>query len=263
MFGAGGQTREEMLKGLKYPAGYSENEVAKHFEQFTASVRKTNGLKIANKIYVMKGYNTKQTFRDVAVKSFNSDAQDLDFAQNQESAGIINAWVEDKTNNKIKDLIAADSLDADTRMVLVNAIYFKGFWTYQFDPKQTYKSSFYLNDVDTVEVDFMRVKKHFKYGFLEKLDATALELPYKDSDITMLIILPNKKTGLSDLESKLNTIDLSEITRSMYSQEVNVEIPKFKIEFDIELNEPLQKVFLLLRIFSLNFLTFDPLDGYG
>lgn len=242
MFGASGETKEQMKKGLKYPIGYSDSNIEKHFEQFTENVGKTNGLKIANKIYVMKGYTPKATFKSVAVKSFNSDAQDLDFTKNQESANTINSWVESQTNNKIKNLIAPDSLDHDTRMVLVNAIYFKGFWTYQFDPKATYRAPFFLNDNDSVDVDFMRVKKHFKYGFLEKLDATAVELPYKDSDISMLIILPNKRTGLADLEKNLHNVDLAEISRNMYSQEVNVELPKFKIEFDIELNEPLQKV---------------------
>jgi serpin B len=128
-------------------------------------------------------------------------------------------------------------------MVLVNAIYFKGFWTYQFDPKLTFKAPFFLNEDDSVDVDFMKIKKHFKYGRFENLDATALELPYKDSDITMLIILPNKRTGLAALESKLNTVDFGEITSQMYSEEVNVELPKFKIEFDIELTDPLKKVF--------------------
>lgn len=190
----------------------------------------------------MKDYTVKPSFNDVATKSFASEAQSLDFAENVQSAATINGWVEDNTNNKIKDLIKADSLDADTRMVLVNAIYFKGFWTYQFDPKNTFKAPFYLNEKDTVDVDFMKIKKHFKYGSLQDLDATAIELPYKDSDISMLIILPNSKTGLSALEGKLNTIDLSEISSKLYSQEVNVEIPKFKIEFDITLNDPLKKV---------------------
>lgn len=190
----------------------------------------------------MKNYSVKKAFNDVATKSFASEAQSLDFSQNDQSAATINGWVEDHTNNKIKDLIKADTLDADTRMVLVNAIYFKGFWTHQFKPSDTFKAPFYLNDQDTVNVDFMKIKKHFKYGALADLDATAIELPYKDSDITMLIILPNKKTGLSALEAKLNTVDLGDISNQLYSQEVNVEIPKFKIEFEVTLNEPLQKV---------------------
>lgn len=193
----------------------------------------------------MKDYSVKESFNAIATESFASDAQSLDFSQSQQSAATINRWVEDNTNNKIKDLISSDSLTSDTRMVLVNAIYFKGFWTYQFNPSATFKAPFYLNDRDTVNVDFMKIKKHFKYGHIEALDATAIELPYKDSDISMLIILPNSRTGLSALEGKLNQVDLGEISSKLYSQEVNVEIPKFKIEFDINLNEPLQKVSLL------------------
>ena len=205
----------------------------------------------------MKNYSVKRSFNDVATKSFASEAQTLDFSQKIESASTINQWVESNTNNKIKDLISSDSLGSDTRMVLVNAIYFKGFWTYQFNPKNTFKAPFYLNDQDTVEVDFMKTKNYFKYGSLPDLDATAIELPYKDSDITMLIILPNTKTGLSALEAKLNTIDLAEVSKKLYSQEVNVEIPKFKIEFNIELKEPLEKVCLIpsllfCLIFDLN-----------
>lgn len=197
----------------------------------------------------MKNYSVKKSFNDVATKSFASEAQTLDFSQSQQSASTINGWVEDNTNNKIKDLISADSLGDDTRMVLVNAIYFKGFWTYQFKPSDTFKAPFYLNDQDSVTVDFMKTKKNFKYGHLQELDATAIELPYKDSDISMLIILPNSKTGLSALEGKLNTVDLGDISSKLYSMEVNVEIPKFKIEFDITLNEPLQKVVEVIKIF--------------
>lgn len=200
---------------------------------------------IANKVYVMENYSIKRTFQNIATNSFKSEAQSLNFAANQQAASTINGWVEDHTNNKIKDLISADSLNSDTRMVLVNAIYFKGFWQHQFDKQQTFKAPFFLNEKDSVDVDFMRIKKHFNYGVFDELDATALELPYKDSDITMMIILPNKRGGLAALENKLGTINFSDMSNKMYSQEVNVEIPKFKIEFDIKLNEPLKKVKLV------------------
>lgn len=200
---------------------------------------------VANKVYVMEKYSVKPSFQNIAYNSFKSEAQSLNFAANQQAASTINSWVEDHTNNKIKDLISADSLNSDTRMVLVNAIYFKGFWQHQFDKQQTFKAPFFLNEHDSVDVDFMRIKKHFNYGVFDDLDATALELPYKDSDITMMIILPNKRGGLATLENKLGTINFSEMSNKMYSQEVNVEIPKFKIEFDIKLNEPLKKVKLV------------------
>lgn len=192
----------------------------------------------------MKDYTAKETFNQIAKRSFSSESQNLNFGDSAQSASTINKWVEDNTNNKIKDLISADSLSADTRMVLVNAIYFKGFWTYQFDPKNTFKGPFYLNDHDTVTVDYMKIKKNFKYGSIQSLDATAIELPYKDSDITMLIILPNSKTGLSALESKLKTVNFEDISKNLYSQEVNVELPKFKIETELDLKDTLSAVSL-------------------
>lgn len=194
----------------------------------------------------MNNFSVKKSFQDVASKSFNSEAQSLDFSDSANAAKTINGWVEDKTNHKIKDLISDDSLDSDTRMVLVNAIYFKGTWVYEFDKTKTFKGPFYLNEEETVTVDFMKIKKHFSYGQFPELKASAIELPYKNSDISMFIILPDSKTGLAELESNLNTIDINELSKKMFSQEVNVELPKFKIEFDVELNEPLKKVKILI-----------------
>jgi serpin B len=196
----------------------------------------------ANKIYVMQGYSVKKNFQDIAIKSFNSEAETIDFSKNKESAKNINSWVEDKTNNKIKDLISAGSLSSDSRMVIVNAIYFKGFWTHKFNPDHTFKAPFFLNEQDSVNVDYMRTKNNFKYGYIRELESSAIELPYKDSDISMLIILPNSRTGLPEVERKLTSISLNKISEELYEQEVNVELPKFKIEFTIELTNALKKV---------------------
>lgn len=242
MLGTDGDTKAEMMSGLKYPSGFADDEIAKNFESLTASVRKTNGLKTANKIYLTKNYSVKNSFNDVAKKCFATEAENLDFTQQSQSAATINGWVEENTNKKIKDLVKPDMLDSSTRLVLVNAIYFKGNWTYQFDPKMTSKAPFYLNNDDSVEADFMRMITHLKFGSLEDLDSTAVELPYKDSNMSMLIILPNSRTGLSALERKLNTVDLEEVTKKLKSKEVNVEIPKFKIEFEVDLNESLKKL---------------------
>lgn len=188
----------------------------------------------------MKNYSIKRSFNDVAVKSFASESQNLDFSKSAQSAATINKWVEDHTNNKIKNLISADSLDADTRMVLINALYFKGFWTEKFE--YTYKAPFYLNDRDSVTVDLMSIEENFSYGVLSDLDSTAISLPYKDSNMYMLIVLPNSRTGLSALERKLLNVDLSGILQKLDKRTDFVKMPKFKIEFDMKLNEPLQKV---------------------
>jgi serpin B len=194
----------------------------------------------------MKNYSVKKSFNEVAKKCFASEAQSLDFTQIKESASAINHWVEDQRNHEIKELIKAESLDGKTRMVLVNAVYFKGMWTYPFNREHTHKVSFYLNEEDFVSVDFMVIIEDLKYGIFPDLDATVLELPFNHfNDISMLIILPNSRTGLSVLQEKLNANDLDSISNGLIKEKVVVKIPKFKILFDIQVIEPLRKVFRL------------------
>lgn len=133
-------------------------------------------------------------------------------------------------------------MDNETRMVLVSVIYFKGLWTHQFSSNKTYRDRFFLNEQDFVVADFMSIKKRFKYKFLPDLEASAIELTYKDSDISMIIILPTSRTGLSLLEGKLNMVNFCDVSKTLQLQELIVKIPKFKIEFDITLNETLKKV---------------------
>ena len=146
-------------------------------------------------------------------------------------------------------------------MVLVNAIYFKGEWVKKFLKRRTSKKEFYFNDEKNVEVDMMQMevknicwtfffiehsllftKNRFLYKEIKEFDSKVIEIPYKDSDINMMIILPNKKDGLYALESKLNEIKLRELSKRASISDVILKIPKFKIEFDINMKEPLKKV---------------------
>lgn len=239
--GARGKTEQELLTGLKF-AGAQRSAVANSFQQLIEPFQNNPMLKIANKLYVMTGYHVKGEFNEIATKQFHSEAEPINFAAAKPAADNINGWVESKTNNLIKDLIKADSLSSDTRMVLVNAIYFKGFWKHQFPKHATIKAPFYTSETDSVEIDTMHVKEHFRYGEFTELDAKAIEMPYKDSDMSMIIILPNSRTGLSALEDKLQTVNLSELSKKMCSVEVTVSLPKFKVEYEISLPEVLKKV---------------------
>lgn len=251
--GANGDTAQEMANVMHY-GSVARTEVADSFSNLFTSVESSPHLKIANKIYVHKDYAVKGEFNDIAVKKFRSEAQNLDFAENKAAAKTINTWVEDKTNNRIKDLISADSLDSLTRMVLVNAIYFKGFWENKFDPANTTPRPFYTSETESVDVDTMTVKKKFMYGVFDELDATALEMPYENSSLSMLILLPNKKDGLAEMESKLNTVVLADLTKRMNKEEVTVYLPKFKIEYEIDLKDVLTSVsakFAGLKVISI------------
>lgn len=262
MMGAKGKTAEEMATVMKFKPD-SHKDVADNFEKLMTTINDSKVIKIANKIYVQENYAVKPEFNEIATKKFSSEAQNLNFAKGAESASVINGWVEEKTNNKIKDLIDSSALTVDTRMVLVNAIYFKGFWQQKFKTEQTRPGPFWTSTTESVQVDMMHTKAKFNYGVFDNLDATAIEMGFNDTDITMLIILPNKIDGLSELESKLHTIDLNAMTNQMYSQEVIVTLPKFKIEYEISLNDVLKKVnlfdFFFWKIY--NFLFIFLLDG--
>lgn len=240
--GAAGETAEEMYSVLKYDGAAQKSAVAEQYGKVLAGLNANPNLNIANKVYVMEKYSVKPSFGEMAQKSFYSEAELVNFAENVAAAAKINGWVEKKTNDKIKDLISSDALGQDTRMVLVNAIHFKGTWKHQFDAQQTVPLPFWVSATESVEVPTMNIKKHFNYGVFEDLNASGLELTYSDGDLSMLILLPNERDGLPQLEEKLQSINLAELMTKMYSQEVEVSLPKFKIEFDLDLKETLEKL---------------------
>lgn len=240
--GAAGKTAEEMLSVLKYGIPADKDSIAKSYSKVMNDLEGNKSLKMANKAYVMHNYTIKSSFHAIATKSFRSEAETVNFKENSAAAKNINGWVEQKTNNKIKDLVSPDSLDENTRLVLVNAIHFKGTWTHQFDSADTRPEPFWITATESVQVPMMHLKKHFNYGILDDLDATALELTYSDSDVSMLILLPNELDGMSKLENKLLSIDIAAIMAKLARVEVQLALPKFKIEYDLDLKETLEKL---------------------
>src|SRR5262249_3613944 len=125
--------------------------------------------------------------------------QEVDFVGNTEAARkTINAWVEKETRDKIKDLLQPGVLDSMTRLVLTNAVYFKGDWDRQFRKSATHKEAFHVTTDQTSEVMMMHDTDKFK--FLEGESFQALELPYKGKELSMIVLLPKKIDGLADLE---------------------------------------------------------------
>lgn len=252
--GAKGQTAAEMSSVMKF-GQTTKKQIGDNFQSFMETINSDPTVKIANKIYIQNEYPIKKEFNEIVTKQFYSEAQNLNFAKNVESAKEINTWVESNTNNKIKDLIDSGALDSSTRMVLVNAIYFKGDWVHKFDTKSTRPEPFWVTPNDSIDVPMMHIKKRFNYGVFEELDATGLEMKYVGSDISMFIILPNKKDGLKKLEADLGSVDIASLAERLHSTEVNVSLPKFKVEYEIKLKPLLKKVdlnTLLYRILLTN-----------
>lgn len=199
-------------------------------------------LSIVNQLYIKNGLQIKKSFRDVAINQFKSDAESLDFSNSQAAASKINAFVESKTNNKIKNLFAPGDLAADTSMIIVNVIYFKGLWDIDFPVHRTLTGDFFTDQTNKIQVDFMTESDGFRYAELNDLNSKVVELQYKRSNMSFVVVLPNGRTDLSALESSLQNYDFNRITAQIRDEYVQVTLPKFKFEYEIDLSNVLQKV---------------------
>lgn len=199
-------------------------------------------LSIVNQIYVQKGNEINRNLQEVAVQKFQSSIESVDFGNNDDTAKTINHFIEERTQGKIKDLIKANTFSPDSQIVLINAIYFKGEWERKFNEKFITKQEFHNSETETVSVDFMHIEDEFNYVLLDDLDAAALEMKYANSNFSFVIVLPNSRKGNSGLETKLKHYGLSSIVHKMQLEEVEVDIPKFTVEFELNLNDVLKNV---------------------
>ncbi|XP_022225658.2 uncharacterized protein LOC111076265 [Drosophila obscura] len=246
--GSGGTTAEELKQGLALE-GADKNEVAQRFAQLLAKgQRKADQdedvvqFNYANRIYVAERFRLAQSYQELAAKDFNAAAENVNFAQGTKAALKINSWVEEQTHNQIKDLISADTLDADTVAILINAIYFKADWVNSFAEYRTDLQDFASPTGVKVKVNTMYQTDFFRYGELSALKAKALEMPYKGTDIVFLIILPLEEQGLPALEQRLSGLNLNEISSQLSRQMVELQLPKFKFEFDVSLKPVLKQM---------------------
>jgi len=159
--------------------------------------------------------------------------------------------VERKTNDKIKDLIKPGVLDALTRLVLTNAIYFKGDWAIQFDRGKTKDAPFMISADKKVNVPMMYLKENFKY-WADK-DLQVIELPYKGEHLSMIVLLPREVDSLSELEKKLTLENLNSWLQKLRKQEMMVYLPKFKMTSGFELAEILAAMGMPAAFFGADF----------
>ncbi|XP_053601691.1 serine protease inhibitor 3/4-like isoform X3 [Plodia interpunctella] len=169
--GATEPTLTEILKALGIK---NEKLIRGSFSKVTSKLKSLKGitLDVANKVYIMEGkYDLKPELKKDAIEVFDAELEKIDFKKSTDAAKRINSWVEEKTNNKIKDLLPPDCFDALTRLVLVNALYFKGTWKTQFSLKNTTKLPFHINAATTVDVPMMYQEEKFYYKESSDLNA--------------------------------------------------------------------------------------------
>jgi serpin B len=198
-------------------------------------------LSIANALWGQQDYKFHKDYLELVKTNYGSGLIKVDFKTAAEAARLkINAWVEKKTKNKIRNLISPGVLDSMTRLVLTNAIYFKGNWASKFKEKQTRPEPFTLIDGKKIQTPMMNQTSEFKYTQLKNFQA--LELPYVKDELSMIILLPKEGVALPDFEKTVTAKKLDSWLRKLLKRKVIVSIPKFKQRSQFGLGNILQSM---------------------
>ena len=210
-----------------------------------ASKQKGIELSIANALWTQRDSPLLPAFLQIAKGEYQANVSQADFKNEAEDArDKINLWVAQKTKEKIQDILPPGSLTELTRLVLANAIYFKGVWATQFEKSETANQPFHLSTARTVDAPLMH---HLdEVGYMEDRDFQAVELPYKGAELSMVILLPRQIDACGTLEDRLTPAFLSRsISGVKKRRKVEIFLPRFKLESSFELNGTLAKLGML------------------
>jgi serpin B len=239
--GARGNTDAQMAQTLHF--GTNQNQLAASFCELQGQLnndqpKQANELNIANGMWAQNDQPLLPAYLKVAREKYGANLKQSDFRNGSEAARLeINNWVSDQTKGKICNLIQAGLLGPSTRLVLVNAIYFKGRWASEFDQHNTIESTFSIAPTQKLQVPLMSLTANFKYAEVEGLQV--LELPYAGNDLAMVILLPDETDGLKTLEKQLNEASLYRWLAPAREQKVAVFLPKFKLSAQFSLAKDL------------------------
>lgn len=259
--GARGTTEAQMAQTLHFNTNQASFDVT--FGDLQARLntiqRKQDvQLYIANGLWAQQGHPFLKPFFNIATGNYGAKIKQVDFRTEAEPARKeINGWVSDHTKGKIADLIGPRVLNDLTRLVLVNAIYFKGKWVNQFKENRTSDQPFFLAPDGQIQARLMHLAASFKYA--ETGDLQLLELPYRGGDVSMVVLLPSDKDGLKNFEKVLNRKRLDVWLEQVRNREVDVFLLKFKLTQQFALSPKLAAMGMAAA-FSLG-ADFSGMDG--
>ena len=234
--GADGTTYDDMASTLEM-AGLSEEEINEAY-RFLLDLMQDLDPKVtvalANSIWYKDSFEVEPSFIEVNQDYFDAEVSALDFNA-AESIDIINSWVNTKTEGKIEEIIK--EISPLTVMYLINALYFKGDWIYQFDPQETNQAPFNNADQSTSTVDMMRQETRLPYLVTD--DFAAVDLPYGDSLFSMTLFLPHDTAGVNDLVSQLDATSWNGWIDALTPTDILVSLPRFTVEYAQSLRDAL------------------------
>lgn len=262
--GAGGRTQAEILHTLHW--NRPPDRLAAAFGAQDAGVvgaaRDSLTLSVANGIWYQRGQPLRSSFEEAAKNAFHADVRVADFAADLPVAQhMINYWVDRKTGGRIPLLVPAGALTPSTRLVLANAIYFKGRWAAPFDRERTMPKPFYTADGQSVMTPMMWREAHTKVASADGCDL--LELPYAGGTLSMVIALPKTRDGLPALEGGLTAAGLSRwfaLLDAAAARQTDVTLPRFKMNYSAELTKALAQLGMVTAFVDRE-ADFSPING--
>jgi len=239
--GAEGKTAKEIKSVFGFPK--YDNSRRNQYSDLLSEINKKDkeyALKTANALWAEQDFHFLDEYLTTVEKYYGGKTTNLDFKNEWEASRlIINNWVEDKTNDKIKDLLPEGVIDSLTRLVLTNAIYFKAKWLIQFDADKTSDEYFRVNPDKSIKVPMMQpTSQKSTFNYTQNKDLQILEMPYAGEDLAMLILLP-LDDDIEALENSFTIEKLTEWKKSLRKRRVKIYIPRFKFETKYFLSETL------------------------
>jgi len=240
--GARGVTAAEMDDVLHLPA--DDDAVAAGFGKLMGDVARDDGavtVRLANRLYGQRGTPFSPAFLALLERHFGAALEQVDYRHDAEAArALINGWVEERTAQKIRDLLGPGMLKKDTRLTLVNAVYFLGAWARPFPKESTAEAPFHREQGGDVTVPFMCMTG--RVGYLEQDDVQVVSLPYSGNALEMVVILPAAGTPLPTIESRLDADRLATWLAAPMPAKVAVTLPRLHLETSFELADALAKL---------------------
>ena len=240
--GAANETLEEMKATLGFK-DYSLDEMNAYYKKLVEgllAVDNTTTLGIANSIWIRSGFNVKQPFIDLNKDVYDAEVRTLDF--NSQAVAAINQWCSDKTNKRIPEVL--EEISPNMMLFLINALYFKGTWTSEFDKSNTAKEDFTTTSGQKQKVDLMHQVCQTPY--VKDNGLQIVELPYGNQAFSMIVLLPEESSSINDAIQQLTAENWNKWMKALYTNPVDIKLPKFKLEYERDLKEDLQKMGMVL-----------------
>ena len=248
--GANNATEDSMANALRLDQ-YTAEEINETFRDLMAGLTTVDEkvlLEIANSIWYRQGFSVEPDFLNINSTYYNAEVAALDF-NSPEAVDIINSWVSDQTHEKIQTVL--DQIDPQAVMFLINALYFKGIWSIEFNEESTKDETFYLANGSEKTVGMMHFEEEI--GYFENDLFQACEMNYGRGNFSMVVLLPKSGYTITDLADQLLPENWNNWTSSFAKIKVNIGFPKFTFEYEKKLND-------ILGLMGMG-IAFDPMQA--